>query len=130
VSGCEPPGPKADCLAAGGIWFANQCFSRGGPLTTLSQDMIELQNKLLAPGVGALKLDLRWLSGTLTVDLTGGTSVTTSVASANFSLSPQAVPEPTSILSLLALGTLGAASTLKRKLKLSKSTEKETTKVG
>ena len=33
-------------------------------------------------------------------------------------------PEPTSILSLLALGTLGAASTLKRKLKPSKSTEK------
>jgi hypothetical protein len=39
-------------------------------------------------------------------------------------------PEPTSILSLLALGTLGAASTLKRKLKPSKSTEKETTKVS
>ena len=40
------------------------------------------------------------------------------------------VPEPTSTLSLLALGTLGAASTLKRKLKSSKSTGKETTKVG
>jgi hypothetical protein len=40
------------------------------------------------------------------------------------------VPEPTSILSLLALGTLGAASTLKRKLKPSQSTEKETTKVS
>ena len=40
------------------------------------------------------------------------------------------VPEPTSTLSLLALGTLGAASTLKRKLKPSKSTGKETTKVG
>ncbi len=40
------------------------------------------------------------------------------------------VPEPASNLSLLALGTLGAASTLKRKLKPSKSTEKETTKVG
>ena len=40
------------------------------------------------------------------------------------------VPEPTSTLSLLALGTLGAASTLKRKLKSSQSTEKETTKVG
>lgn len=35
------------------------------------------------------------------------------------------VPEPTSTLSLLALGTLGAASTLKRKLKPSKSTGKE-----
>jgi hypothetical protein len=42
----------------------------------------------------------------------------------------QAVPEPSSILSLLALGTLGAASTLKRKLKSSKLTEKETTKVS
>ena len=38
--------------------------------------------------------------------------------------------EPTSTLSLLALGTLGAASTLKRKLKSSKLTEKETTKVS
>ncbi|GCA79415.1 hypothetical protein MiTs_01406 [Microcystis aeruginosa NIES-2521] len=42
----------------------------------------------------------------------------------------ETVPEPTSILSLLALGTLGAASTLKRQLKSSKSTEKETTKVS
>jgi hypothetical protein len=40
------------------------------------------------------------------------------------------ISEPTSILSLLALGTLGAASTLKRKLKPSQSTEKETTKVS
>ncbi|GAL94180.1 PEP-CTERM sorting domain-containing protein [Microcystis aeruginosa] len=41
-----------------------------------------------------------------------------------------AIPEPSAILSLLALGTLGAASTLKRKLKPSQSNEKETTKVG
>ena len=40
------------------------------------------------------------------------------------------VPEPSTTLSLLALGTLGAASTLKRKLKSSKSSEKETTKVS
>jgi hypothetical protein len=40
------------------------------------------------------------------------------------------VPEPTSTLSLLALSTLGVASTLKRKLKPSQSAEKETTKVG
>ncbi|BBH38777.1 hypothetical protein myaer102_12840 [Microcystis viridis NIES-102] len=39
-------------------------------------------------------------------------------------------PEPSTILSLLALGTLGAASTLKRKLKPSQLTEKETTKVS
>jgi hypothetical protein len=40
------------------------------------------------------------------------------------------IPEPTSTFSFLALGTLGAASTLKRKLKSFKSSEKETTKVG
>jgi hypothetical protein len=40
------------------------------------------------------------------------------------------VPEPNSLLGLFALGTLGAASTLKRQLKPSQSTEKETTKVG
>jgi hypothetical protein len=42
----------------------------------------------------------------------------------------EVVPEPTSTLSLLALGTLGAASTLKRKLKPSKPSEKETTTVS
>ena len=41
-----------------------------------------------------------------------------------------ATPEPSTFLSLLTLGTLGAASTLKRKLKSSKPSEKETTKVG
>ena len=40
------------------------------------------------------------------------------------------IPEPTSTFGLLALGTLGAASTLKRKLKSSKSSEKETTTVS
>lgn len=48
----------------------------------------------------------------------------------NVTFRPVAIPEPSSILSLLALGTLGAASTLKRQLKSSKSTEKETTKVS
>lgn len=40
------------------------------------------------------------------------------------------VPEPSSIIGLAVLSTLGAASTLKRKLKPSQSSEKETTKVG
>jgi len=40
------------------------------------------------------------------------------------------VPEPNSLIGLAVLSTLGAASTLKRQLKPSKSTEKETTKVG
>lgn len=43
---------------------------------------------------------------------------------------PKSVPESNSPLNLLALGALGAASTLKRQLKPSKSSEKETTKVG
>jgi hypothetical protein len=42
----------------------------------------------------------------------------------------QVVPEPSSTLGFLALGTLGAASTLKRKLKSSKSIEEDATKVG
>ena len=45
-------------------------------------------------------------------------------------LTMKAVPEPNSLLGLVALGTLGAASTLKRKLKPAQSTRKETTKVG
>jgi hypothetical protein len=42
----------------------------------------------------------------------------------------QQVPEPASLFGLGVLSTLGAASTLKRKLKPSQSIEKETTKVG
>ncbi|GBL14865.1 hypothetical protein MTo_02173 [Microcystis aeruginosa NIES-1211] len=45
-------------------------------------------------------------------------------------LGVQPVPEPTSTLGFLALGTIGAGATLKRKLKSSKPSEKETTKVG
>jgi hypothetical protein len=40
------------------------------------------------------------------------------------------VPEPSELLSIFTLGTLGAASILKRKLKPSQSKEKELTKVG
>ncbi len=43
---------------------------------------------------------------------------------------PTSVPEPTSALSLLALGTLGVASTFKRKQNNQKSTEKETEKAA
>ncbi|NES64046.1 MAG: PEP-CTERM sorting domain-containing protein [Okeania sp. SIO2D1] len=43
---------------------------------------------------------------------------------------PCPVPEPTSTLAFLTLGTLGAASTLKRKLKSSKSPDKELEKVS
>jgi hypothetical protein len=49
--------------------------------------------------------------------------------SSNFQNCPPKTPEPALSLSLLALGTLGVASILKRKQN-QKSTEKETTKVG
>lgn len=65
-------------------------------------------------------------------ELTQGFQMTnaTGARDYHFLWSTTTVPESTSTLSLLALGTLGAASTFKRKLKPFKSTEKETTKVG
>ena len=53
-----------------------------------------------------------------------------SVYTPNAGAGSVATPEPSPFLSLLALGTLGAASTLKRKLKSSQSNEKETTKAS
>jgi hypothetical protein len=60
----------------------------------------------------------------------GGNNITTQFNTQQQTLDVQPVPESSSTLSFLALGTLGAASTLKRKLKPSKSTEKELEKVG
>jgi hypothetical protein len=138
----RPPDPddiltEGGCKLKGGIWvpeynpfafppYGGYCYiyrfryTNIGFISSLPSISIDLGSRV----------NFQLLSSEIAVILADGTSVTTSVTSANFSLSPQAVPEPTSILSLLALGTLGAASTLKRKLKLSKSTEKETTKVG
>ncbi|MCZ8066286.1 MAG: PEP-CTERM sorting domain-containing protein [Microcystis sp.] len=67
-----------------------------------------------------------WVRKKITMSAIGGGEASLTKFQQRFSQ----VPEPTSILSLLALGTLGAASTVKRKLKPSQSTEKETTKVG
>ncbi|CAO5035302.1 PEP-CTERM sorting domain-containing protein [Microcystis aeruginosa] len=44
--------------------------------------------------------------------------------------SPVSVPEPSSIIGLAVLGTLGGALTLKRQIKSSKPSEQETPKVG
>ncbi len=65
-----------------------------------------------------------------TLDKTNPVDVTTISKITDYEAEKAPVPEPSSILGLLALGTLGAASTLKRQLKPSKSTEKETTKIG
>ncbi|WP_301337631.1 PEP-CTERM sorting domain-containing protein [Microcystis aeruginosa] len=43
---------------------------------------------------------------------------------------PMSVPEPSSILSLLALGTIGATFTLKRKLKSSNDGDRYLNRVG
>lgn len=68
------------------------------------------------------------LDGVLTVNLFGeGGNLRVWIFAAN--TSHPSIPEPSSTLSLLVLGTLGASSILKRKLNSSKSTEKEITKV-
>jgi hypothetical protein len=50
--------------------------------------------------------------------------------STNLSLKKHPIPEPTSTLSLLSLGILGAGATLKRQVKRSHSLEKEPSNVG
>ena len=77
--------------------------------------------------VGASKLSMGFNDGGGGFFDNGG-GITVSVT--EIAAPPVSIPEPTSTFSLLALGTLGAASTLKRKLKPSQSTEKETTKVS
>ena len=67
----------------------------------------------------------------LSQDKEGTLSLTvTNQASAESPKGIPEIPEFTSINTLLGLGSLGAASTLKRKLKPSQSTKKATTKVG
>jgi hypothetical protein len=53
---------------------------------------------------------------TLNIKLQGNPSLTVAADGGSFMISTT-VPEPSTVLSLLTLGTLGAASTLKRKLK-------------
>ncbi|MDB9423273.1 PEP-CTERM sorting domain-containing protein [Microcystis aeruginosa CS-563/04] len=68
--------------------------------------------------------------GTFGFTMGGSNFDVSNILQGTLTLNQVTVPEPSSILSLLALGTLGAASTLKRQLKYSKSSEKETTKVS
>ncbi|NEP89178.1 MAG: PEP-CTERM sorting domain-containing protein [Okeania sp. SIO2C2] len=57
-------------------------------------------------------------------------TTTTAPCDATCVESPKPMPEPTSILGFLTLGTLGTVSTLKRKLNSSKSIDKELEKVS
>ena len=102
-------------------------FANGGRQTAV---IIAGASYNIAPGQGFFGF-LDTVGTTSTVDIAYVSGLADGVGLDNVSYSSSAsVPEPTSTLSLLALGTLAAASTLKRKLKPSKSTEKETTKVG
>ena len=77
--------------------------------------------------VGASKLSMGFNDGGGGFFDNGG-GITVSVT--EIAATPVSIPEPTSTLGFLALSTLGAASTLKRQIKSSKPSEKETTKVG
>ena len=88
------------------------------------------------PGVNPFTIDTSMTGGQLIHSIefdtaagsAGGSFDRTVFTIDNFSVegTPRSIPEPSTILSLLALGTLGAGSTLKRQLKQLKSTEKET----
>ncbi|MCC5613112.1 PEP-CTERM sorting domain-containing protein [Nostoc sp. CHAB 5834] len=93
-------------------------------LVPVVQDDIEI-------GPNAAFADPTYSSGSFLVD-PGSYSITIQAIGQSLSsgrgyirIRKASVPEPTSTLAFLALGTLGAASTLKRKLKPFKSTEKE-----
>lgn len=91
--------------------FVNSSTGNGGPgyvIGTNAGSGFEIATKT-SPNVFAQ----------LTLPVTFGTAQTA-----------QQVPEPASLFGLGVLGTLGVGSTLKRKLKPSKSAEKETPKVG
>jgi hypothetical protein len=68
-----------------------------------------------------------WVRKKITISAINGGQASITKFQQRFS---QEVPEPSSALSLLTLGTLTAASTLKRNLKFSKSTEKELEKIS
>jgi hypothetical protein len=67
--------------------------------------------------------------GNVSITINGNANCTIPCTSSGTS-SIVSTPEPTSTLSLLALGILGAGATLKRKVKRSHSTEKEPSNVG
>ncbi|BCU11307.1 MULTISPECIES: PEP-CTERM sorting domain-containing protein [Microcystis] len=99
--------------------------------TTWKVERIEFKGELDGTGSSAGFFDFTTGTGMTTSGITPattGSDKTTVFKITDFKSAK--VPEPNSTLSLLALGTLGAASTLKRKLEPSQSTEKETTKVG
>jgi hypothetical protein len=81
-----------------------------------------------AEGSGRVDANLTDPTGKQVIPLTGQGQ--TSSGNNKLSCPPPKTLEPTSTLSLLSLGILGAGATLKRKVKRSHSTEKEPSNVG
>ena len=92
--------------------FGNRWYEIGTFLDFFTFQLVNFEGSIASPGFTEVV-------ASVSLPVTFGTAQTA-----------QQVPEPASLFGLGVLGTLGAASTLKRKLKPSKSAEKETTKVG
>ncbi|GBF53020.1 hypothetical protein N0824_00869 [Microcystis sp. 0824] len=92
--------------------FGNRQYEIGTFLDSSTFQLANLEGSIASPGFTRVV-------ASVSLPVTFGTAQTA-----------QQVPEPASLFGLGVLGTLGVGSTLKSKLKPSKSAEKETTKVG
>jgi len=92
--------------------FGNRRYEIGTFLDFFTGQLVNLEGSTASPGFTEVV-------ASVSLPVTFGTAQTA-----------QQVPEPASLFGLGVLGTLGVGSTLKRKLKPSKSAEKETTKVS
>ncbi len=108
-------------------WFSDQAIGidpNSGDEIVLGNFLLDSIDPLTSFEYTVTNPDLALISSTFTIGekyiFSTGTEITGTVTKELITV----VPEPASTLSILALGTLGAASTLKRKLKPSKSTEK------
>ena len=90
----------------------NRQYEIGTFVDVFNSQLVNLEGSISSPGFTSVL-------ASVSLPVTFGTAQTA-----------QQVPEPASLFGLGVLGTLGVGSTLKRKLKPSKSAEKETTKVG
>ncbi|BAZ32199.1 hypothetical protein NIES4074_47010 [Cylindrospermum sp. NIES-4074] len=110
--------------------------SDGADLTLVGLGGFAITNNFIPFNLGIQRSDIAAANLSFDLETDGLVNGDGFVASLNLngtSLGSRAfepVPEPTSTLSLLALGTLGAASTLKRKLKPFKSTVRELEKIS
>ena len=125
--------PQGGAISYSTQWFSDQAIGIDpdtGEEIILGNFFLNSTNPLSAFEYTVTNPELALISSTFTIGekyiFSTGLEITGNVTKELITV----VPEPTSTLGILALGTLGAASTLKRQLKSSKSSEKETTKVS